>query len=329
MSRSKKFPRPYRRPSATPHVPTAVSVIIPLYNAERYIADCLDSLLAQTFQNFEVIIVDDCSTDSSCAVVESYIPKFGGRLILAHMEENSGQGSFPRNRGLMISRGEYVYFVDNDDLVTKTALEEMYTLAKKFDADVVYLDGHYTADENLKKLTPADYAMAVSEPTLKPEALPERIRRISQGRYTLPPWDKFVRRRLLVENQIFFPRCKISEDDIWTFGLLFYAKNFLCVPNKVYIFRDAHGSIMRSKKTPLQVVNFWLSPILFGLKHLDELMRRHEFFKANPQYRYAVLDMFVQWKFNAIFRQVNTLRPQTFTRHLSRNTATSSALTTC
>jgi len=329
MSRSKKFTRPYRRPSATPHVPTAVSVIIPLYNAERYIADALDSLLAQTFQNFEVIVVDDCSTDKSCAVVESYIPKFGGRLILAHMEENSGQGSFPRNRGLMISRGEYVYFVDNDDLVTKTALEEMYTLAKKFDADVVYLDGHYTADENLKKLTPADYAMAVSEPTLKPEALPERIRRISQGRYTLPPWDKFVRRRLLVENQIFFPRCKISEDDIWTFGLLFYAKNFLCVPNKVYIFRDAHGSIMRSKKTPLQVVNFWLSPILFGLKHLDELMRRHEFFKANPQYRYAVLDMFVQWKFNAIFRQVNTLRPQTFTRHLSRNTATSSALTTC
>ena len=307
----------------------AVSIIIPMYNAEKYIAECLNSLLAQTLQNLEVIVVDDCSTDSSYAIVESYIPKFGGRLILAHMEENSGQGSFPRNRGLMISRGEYVYFVDNDDLVTKTALEEMYTLAKKFDADVVYLDGHYTADENLKKLTPADYAMAVSEPTLKPEALPERIRRISQGRYTLPPWDKFVRRRLLVENQIFFPRCKISEDDIWTFGLLFYAKNFLCVPNKVYIFRDAHGSIMRSKKTPLQVVNFWLSPILFGLKHLDELMRRHEFFKANPQYRYAVLDMFVQWKFNAIFRQVNTLRPQTFTRHLSRNTATSSALTTC
>ncbi len=56
----------------------AISVIIPLYNAERYVADCLNSLLAQTFQNFEVIIVDDCSTDSSCAVVESFVERFGG-----------------------------------------------------------------------------------------------------------------------------------------------------------------------------------------------------------------------------------------------------------
>ena len=280
----------------------AISVIIAMYNAERYIADCLDSLLAQTFTNFEVIVVDDCSTDSSCAIVESYAPKFGGRLTLTHTETNSGQGSFPRNRGLMLSRGEYVYFVDNDDLITKTALEEMYTLAQEYDADVVYFDGHYDADNALKEIKPTNYKLAVSAPTLEPEALPERIRRISQGRYTLPTWDKLVRRRLLVENKISFPNCRPSEDDIWTFGLVFYAKNFLRVPNKVYIRRKSEGSIMRAGKTPLQTINFWLSPILLGLKHLDELMRRHEFFQQNPQYRYAVLDMFVQWKFNAIFR---------------------------
>ena len=59
----------------------AVSVIIPMYNAEKYIGECLDSILAQTFQNFEVIIVDDCSTDSSYSIVESYAEKFGGRLL--------------------------------------------------------------------------------------------------------------------------------------------------------------------------------------------------------------------------------------------------------
>ena len=308
--RKQKFSRDTRKPNNPPafNIPV-ISVIIAMYNAERYIGDALNSLLAQTFQNFEVIIVDDCSTDSSCAVVESFVERFNGRLTLTHMEENSGQGSLPRNRGLMFSRGEYVFFMDNDDLLTKTALEEMYTLARKFDADVVYLDGHYDADDDLKEIKPADYPMAVSTPTLEPEDLPERIKRIGQGRYTLPPWDKFVRRKLLVENKISFPHCRMSEDDIWTFGLIFYAKNFLCVPNKVYIRRFSEESIMRDKKTPLQVVNVWLSPILLGLKHLDELMRRHEFFKANPQYRYAVLDMFVQWKFNAIFRASQYVMP--------------------
>ena len=86
-------------------------------------------------------------------------------------------------------------------------------------------------------------------------------------------------------------------------------ENFLCVPNKVYIRRKSEGSIMRAGKTPLQTINFWLSPILLGLKHLDELMRRHEFFQQNPQYRYAVLDMFVQWKFNAIFRASQYVTP--------------------
>ena len=287
----------------------AISVIIPLYNSERYVADCLNSLLAQTFPNFEVIIVDDCSTDSSCAVVESFVERFGGRLTLAHMEENSGQGSLPRNRGLMFSRGEYVFFMDNDDLLTKTALEEMYTLARKFDADVVYLDGRYIAADDLKEIKPADYKLAVSEPTLESEALPERIKRIGQGRYTLPPWNKFVRRRLLVENKISFPRCKIFEDDIWTYGLLFYAKNFLCVPNKVYIHRKSEGSITCKGKTPLQTINF-------RLRRIRNI--------ATPFWICSC-----SGSSTIFFGQVSTLHPQTFTRRLNRNTATVSANTTC
>ena len=76
----------------------AVSVIIPMYNAEKYIGECLESLLLQTFQDFEVIVVDDCSTDNSFSIVESYIPKFDGRLKLTKTEKNSGGGGYvPRN----------------------------------------------------------------------------------------------------------------------------------------------------------------------------------------------------------------------------------------
>ena len=65
----------------------AVSVVVPLYNVEKYIGECLDSLLAQTFQDFEVVVVDDCSTDNNVKVVESYAPKFGGRLKLTRMKK--------------------------------------------------------------------------------------------------------------------------------------------------------------------------------------------------------------------------------------------------
>ena len=68
----------------------AVSVVIPMYNVEKYVRDCLDSLLAQTLKNFEVIVVDDCSTDSSPAIVQSYAEKFGGRLKLVHMKKKHG-----------------------------------------------------------------------------------------------------------------------------------------------------------------------------------------------------------------------------------------------
>ena len=108
----------------------AISVIIPLFNAARHIGECLDSLLAQTFTDFELIVVDDCSTDSSPTIVQSYAEKFGGRLKFYSNEKNSGPGA-SRNKGLMLSRGEYIYCLDADDMYTPTALEESYPLAKK------------------------------------------------------------------------------------------------------------------------------------------------------------------------------------------------------
>ena len=88
---------------------TKVSVIIPMFNEEKYIGECLESILAQTFKDFELIVVNDCSTDSSVEVVESYAEKFGGRLKLFSTEKNSGSGAVPRNKGLNFSCGEYIF----------------------------------------------------------------------------------------------------------------------------------------------------------------------------------------------------------------------------
>lgn len=102
----------------------------------------------------------------------------------------------------------------------------------------------------------------------------------------------------MIEHEITFPHLKISEDVIWTFGLVFYAKRFLRVPNLVYVQRKSENSVTRSKKTPQQQINFWFNPVLLALKSLDKLMGKFDFFRQNSQYRYAVLENFVEGQIN-------------------------------
>ena len=290
-----------------------VSVIIPLYNAEKFIGECLDSLLNQTFKNFEVIVVDDCSTDSSCAVVESYVPKFGGRLKLVHMNKNSGKPSLPRNKGLAISRGEYVYFTDNDDLITPTAFEELYTLAKDFDADVVYCEKYYTCGANREdvKLMSEQKPVFVDKPVLETELLPERMKKIIEYSFIVMPWAYLSRRNLLTEHEIFFPNI-IRDDSIWSWNLIFSAKKILRVPNAVYIWRNVRSSITRIEKTPQQAVTFWLNPLILGMKTLDEVLSQMDFFKNNPQHHYAMLNHFIQGSFSMLFAKSFQIEPVNF-----------------
>ena len=278
----------------------AVSVIIPLYNAEKYLAECLDSILAQTFKDFELIIVDDCSTDSSCEIVEkNYMPKFDSRLKLYHTEKNTGSGVIARNIGIGHARGEYIYTMDNDDLITKTALEEMYSLAKEYDADVVYCERFYEQDKNGDiKIRAYQSGDVVDKPTVDTQDIRQRVQAILDNRYHSTPWLKLVRRKLLIEHEISFPVLRISDDNIWTQGLVIYAKKILRVPNIIYTWRFNKDSISRVYKTPEEFINYYINPIFFGLKYLDKLISGHAFFKENPSYRYALLKYFVDKRFS-------------------------------
>ena len=95
----------------------SISVIIPMYNMEKYIGECLTSLANQTFQDFDVIVVDDCSTDNSRKFVQGFLETFSGRLKLKKMSKNSGYPGLPRNTALDMARGKYIYFLDSDDLL--------------------------------------------------------------------------------------------------------------------------------------------------------------------------------------------------------------------
>ena len=272
----------------------AVSVIIPMFNAEKYVGQCLESILAQTFTDFEVIVVDDCSTDSSAAIVESFASKFGGRLALLQLDRNTGSGAVPRNTGLKFARGEYIFFADADDLLTLTALEELCTLAKNFAAEVVYCEKYYKATPDLSKIfVDGEQSDNVTRPTFESEDLNVRVDEYFRDRFWVTPWSKLVRRDFIVDNKISFPPCKISEDDIWTCGLLFGAKKFLRVPNVVYVYRQNDESVGQKSKTLEQTLTFWVSPVICGVKALESMLSRLEFFRQNPQQLYTILEIFI------------------------------------
>lgn len=289
----------------------AISVIIPLYNTEKYIGECLESLLFQTFKNFEVIVVDDCSTDSSPMIVESYIPRFDGRLKLVHMKKNSGGAPAPRNKGFSHSRGEYILFMDSDDEFIQTALEEFYTLAKDFNAEVVYTEKYYAKVGSSPNISESYWQKGgfVDKPTFESENLAERVQGIVNERYSLEPWNNLIRRELIADNEISFPALKIFDDEIWTYNLVFSAKKYLRVPRPLCIHRFHDTSNTGAQKSPSDKINFLLNPVILGFRSLDEIMGKHEFFVQNPQYRYAVLEKFINGKFNFIFHASLQLQP--------------------
>lgn len=174
-------------------------------------------------------------------------------------------------------------------------MEELYTTAENFSADVVYTERYYESNYDLSKVYVKSNQSSnlVDKPTLETDNLAERVTKILNIQYLVTPWTKLVKRDFLIEHEIFFPHVAISEDNIWTYALIFCAKKFLLVPNIVYVYRLNEKSVGQKKKIPTETINFWGSPIILGVKSLDNFMGKLKFFKNNPQYRYFVLANFV------------------------------------
>ena len=277
----------------------AVSVVIPLFNAEKYLGTCLESIAAQTFQEFEVIVVDDCSTDQSLTVAENFLERFDGRLKIISLPQNTGSGAVPRNEGLKFSRGEYIFFMDSDDLLIANALEKLYDAAETFQADVVHMNRGFICSEDLKPektiLTNWDRAATTIDfPTLETTDIAERVERILATAYGWAPWINFLRRDFLIVNDIKFPELRISEDVAWTIKLGCLAERWLNFPERLYMYRKSDNSMMRSRRSPQEEIKFWLNPLCKGLDYLDDFMDEIDFFAQNPNYRFDVTNFFVK-----------------------------------
>lgn len=282
----------------------AISIIVAMYNAERYIQPCLDSLFNQTFQDFEVLVVDDCSTDNSAAIVKNNIERFDGRLSLLKTKRNSGTPGLPRNLALKSARGKYITFFDSDDLLTKTALEDLFTVAEQTDAEVVHaekylemLDGSNQA--NLRTFQSPPY---VDAPTLETDDLGDRVERFTQKKFLWWACNKLFRRDFLTKNKIIFPNMTSFEDLILTFCCVIRAKNYVRIPNAFYIYRTRPDSLSHGGRHPFEIA----TNLIEAIKVMDRFMGETDFFRQNPKYRYMAIDYFVQSRVNIISHNLYT-----------------------
>ncbi len=209
-----------------------LSIIIPAYNAEAYLPQCLDSILAQEHQGCEVIVVDDGSTDGTAALLERYPD-----VKVIH-QENRGM-STARNRGLDEARGEYILFVDSDDLLTDSALETL----------VAELSGEDIIAFNAKKLHDATGEQTYHPTIREPETTDGwtyfcRHRLEATDIHFVCIWQRAYRRQFLIDNNLRFADGILrAEDDLFTTQAMLAAKTLRTITPCLYIYRIRANSI--------------------------------------------------------------------------------------
>lgn len=272
-----------------------VSVIIPMYNAEKYIEECLQSLLNQTLKNLEIIVVDDCSTDNSLAVAKKMTQQFSmndDELFVKKLKKNSGCPGFPRNEAINLAKGKYIYFLDSDDFLDETALEDLYNVAEEFNADVVHAEGCLTFNdgETEEKFESTQSGEFVKIPTLETLNIEKRIEDFLNKRYIWWSCNKLFRREFITKNKIKFSAMTLFEDLFFTFQCVICAKNYVRVPFVNYHYRIREGSLSHNSPLSGQHIRNFID----ALDSIDNFMNKQEIFNRNAQYKYSVLDFLVQ-----------------------------------
>ena len=213
-----------------------VSVIIPVYNVAPYVERCLLSVLNQTWQDMEVLVVNDCTPDHSMEIVRRVVtnhPRGTMVRILEH-EVNKGQ-SAARNTGIRAATGDCFYFLDSDDYLPSDCIERLALLVVRYGVDVVM--GNFKI-EGAQRWAP---------PMLLPTGLYETneiiLSEFLKGRWNVMPWNKLVTRKLLFDHHLFFKEGIVHEDDLWNFQLA-------CCASRMYMLNEiTYHYVIQSNST--------------------------------------------------------------------------------
>lgn len=220
-----------------------ISIIVPVYNVEMYLEECVNSIINQTYKKLEIILVDDGSTDNSSKICDNFAEK-DNRIKVIH-KENGGL-SDARNAGIEIANGKFIQFIDSDDYIDLDMIELLYNNAKKYNADISMCSHYILAEECTPEGTNTLTVYNRVE-VLKEVLLDEKVRSYA--------WNKLFASKLFKE--IRFPKGKVFED-ILTIPKLFEKANTIVLDDvSKYYYRQRKGSILhiQTKELRLAYIN--------------------------------------------------------------------------
>jgi glycosyltransferase involved in cell wall biosynthesis len=263
-----------------------ISVIVPIFRIEKYLPECIDSLLDQSFLNFELILVNDGSPDSCPKICDAYSKK-DARINVIH-KENGGLLS-ARKAGLKAAKGKFIAYVDGDDWVDKFYLDTMFKLAEANDSDLV-VTGHFREFDGKIETIKPKLAGIYDEDELKSSIIPNAIYNgdfCEHGMSTYV-WNKLFKRELL--NKVLFDvpnEIIMGEDAAITYSYLSISKSIVISRIPLYYYRQRHDSIVKSIENP-KIEYYRLGLLMNFLKlKLRHLLDEHTLNKQIKYYLYS------------------------------------------
>lgn len=261
-----------------------ISIIVPIYNVQQYLKKCIDSIIEQTFNDFELILVNDGSTDKSGIICDEY-KKIDNRIKVIH-KENGGLSS-ARNAGIDIAKGKYIGFVDSDDYISKFMFQKLYENIIEYNADIsicdyveVFQDKEIIYQEKIekKKLILSNI-----------EAL-EKIYK-EKGWVYVVAWNKLYKKEIF--NDLRFPIGKVHEDEMIAHEILYKANKIIFIEDQLYYYLQRDNSIMGKNYNinRLDIIdamkiraNFFYEKNLKNLQYEAEVEYLKTFFKLYYKY---------------------------------------------
>ena len=259
------------------------SFILPIYNVEGYLEECIKSILAQDFTEYEIILVDDGSTDSSGSLCDEYAEKYENIRVIHQV---NGGLSEARNTGIRNATGEYILFVDSDDYIASGAVSKINQVIEQNDKpDVVFLEA--------VKVYPDEKTEPMGDGYIAEKICKKNRDEVLRFITTMPKfpgsaWSKAVKRSLFDEF-LYFTKGLISEDIDWSYRLFGKAERFAYLPEKYYYYRQARpGSITSSVSAKKIESLFWIVERWMMKKPTDTY---REYVNSYVAYQYMILLM--------------------------------------
>lgn len=216
-----------------------ISIIVPIFNVQDYVSECIESLLAQTYQNIEIILVDDGATDDCPTICDRYAEEYKSVFVI---HKKNGGLSDARNVGLRSAKGEYVLFIDSDDYIDKQMVEILYIAAENNNAAISACEYRKIYDKPIIEKGDVDATTSVVSGK-------ELIKALYSGNYSnvgFVAWNKLYKKSLFIDNDIEYPYGRVYEDTFITYKLLYNAAYVAIVNYPLYNYRIRVGSIMKS-----------------------------------------------------------------------------------